>query len=369
MSTPVASTAGAQVEHKDPTARADIVVTMSVDTAPNPERIRPRTGPVLDVVVPVYNEEADLEPSVRRLHAYLSAAVPVPLPHHDRRQRQCRRHPGDRDPPRGAAPRGRVAADAGEGPRPGAAGRVDRVRRAGARLLRRGPLHRPRRAPPAGGPADQRPLGPGHRHPARPRLPRGARRQARVHLPLVQPDLARHPRRPLLRRAVRLQGHPRRRRATAGAARRGHRLVLRHGAARARRARRAAHPRGAGGLGRRPRLVGRHRAHRRRRPQGHRPARPRARDRPRPPAGPAREARPRRTRNPGTGGGGRAPRDDRTAGPVRGGRGGEHAGLPAALRAAADGPRRVRREPGGARRHRRGQHRRQPAADLRRARP
>ena len=48
---------------------------------------------------------------------------------------------------------------------------------------------------------------------------------------------------------------------------------------------------------------------------------------------------------------------------------GEHARLPAALRAAADGPRRVRREPGGARRHRGGQHRRQPAPDLRRARP
>ena len=79
MSTPVARTADAQVEHKDPTARADIVVTMSVDTAPNPERIRPRTGPVLDVVVPVYNEEGDLEPSVRRLHAYLSAEFPYPF--------------------------------------------------------------------------------------------------------------------------------------------------------------------------------------------------------------------------------------------------------------------------------------------------
>ena len=79
MSTPLARTADAQVEHKDPTARADIVVTMSVDTAPNPERIRPRTGPVLDVVVPVYNEEGDLEPSVRRLHAYLSAEFPYPF--------------------------------------------------------------------------------------------------------------------------------------------------------------------------------------------------------------------------------------------------------------------------------------------------
>ena len=79
MSTPVASTAGPQVDHKDPTARADIVATMSVDTAPNPETTRPRTGPVLDVVVPVYNEESDLEPSVRRLHAYLTAEFPYPF--------------------------------------------------------------------------------------------------------------------------------------------------------------------------------------------------------------------------------------------------------------------------------------------------
>src|SRR4051812_32444524 len=33
-------------------------------------------APVLDVVVPVYNEEIDLEPCVRRLHAYLSAHFP-----------------------------------------------------------------------------------------------------------------------------------------------------------------------------------------------------------------------------------------------------------------------------------------------------
>jgi glycosyltransferase involved in cell wall biosynthesis len=32
--------------------------------------------PVLDVVIPVYNEEADLAPCVRRLHAYLAATFP-----------------------------------------------------------------------------------------------------------------------------------------------------------------------------------------------------------------------------------------------------------------------------------------------------
>jgi glycosyltransferase involved in cell wall biosynthesis len=39
----------------------------------------PRPVPVLDVVVPVYNEEADLEPGVRRLHAHLAATFPYPF--------------------------------------------------------------------------------------------------------------------------------------------------------------------------------------------------------------------------------------------------------------------------------------------------
>lgn len=38
---------------------------------------RPEAGaPLLDVVIPVYNEERDLEPSVRRLHEYLSRTMP-----------------------------------------------------------------------------------------------------------------------------------------------------------------------------------------------------------------------------------------------------------------------------------------------------
>ncbi|MGN9788747.1 glycosyltransferase [Nonomuraea sp. ZG12] len=36
-------------------------------------------APVLDVVVPVHNEEHDLEPSVRRLHAHLSDGFPYPF--------------------------------------------------------------------------------------------------------------------------------------------------------------------------------------------------------------------------------------------------------------------------------------------------
>ncbi|BCB78610.1 bifunctional glycosyltransferase family 2/GtrA family protein [Phytohabitans flavus] len=38
-----------------------------------------RPVPVLDVVIPVYNEEIDLEPCVRRLHAYLTGSLPYPF--------------------------------------------------------------------------------------------------------------------------------------------------------------------------------------------------------------------------------------------------------------------------------------------------
>ncbi|MGC9665537.1 glycosyltransferase [Planosporangium sp. 12N6] len=38
-----------------------------------------RARPVLDVVIPVYNEQTDLEPCVRRLHAYLAAHFPYPF--------------------------------------------------------------------------------------------------------------------------------------------------------------------------------------------------------------------------------------------------------------------------------------------------
>jgi putative flippase GtrA len=53
---------------------------MSVDTA-EPDLLNPHPPVqteriVLDVVVPVYNEEHDLEPSVRRLHAHLAAHFP-----------------------------------------------------------------------------------------------------------------------------------------------------------------------------------------------------------------------------------------------------------------------------------------------------
>ena len=160
----------------------------------------------------------------------------------------------------GAAPRGRVAADAGEGPRPGAAGRVDRVRRAGARLLRRGPVHRPRRAAAAGRPADHAATRTWRSAPGSPATPAwcaapsASSSPARYNLILRGTLAARFSDAQCGFKAIR--GDVAQRLRAAG---RGHRLVLRHRAARARRARRAAHPRGAGGLGRRPRLVGRHR--------------------------------------------------------------------------------------------------------------
>jgi putative flippase GtrA len=53
---------------------------MTLSTLPTPAAAR--TGldaPVLDVVVPVHNEEIDLEPCVRRLHSYLVAEFPYPF--------------------------------------------------------------------------------------------------------------------------------------------------------------------------------------------------------------------------------------------------------------------------------------------------
>src|SRR5437762_8732281 len=48
--------------------------------APVPAGSPVRDGPpVLDVVIPVYNEQTDLEPCVRRLRAYLTATFPYPF--------------------------------------------------------------------------------------------------------------------------------------------------------------------------------------------------------------------------------------------------------------------------------------------------
>ena len=225
------------------------------------------TTPDVEIVVPVYNEEADLEPSVRRLHAYLQRALPLHLPRS--------RSPTTPAPTRPGAIARRLAATL-----PGGARRPPR---------REGP--RPGAARPCGAAATRAvlaymdvdlstdlaallplvaPLLSGHCDVAiGTRLARGV------------PGRARAPKREFISRCYNLlaarraagRGSPTRsagsRRSAptcarrAAAARRGHRLVLRHRAARARRAGRAAHPRGAGRLGRRPRLARRHRRRRR----------------------------------------------------------------------------------------------------------
>ncbi|MEU3622198.1 glycosyltransferase, partial [Amycolatopsis coloradensis] len=48
------------------------------DTGRRPA-IAPTGSPVLDVVIPVYNEETDLEPCVRRLHDHLVEQFPYPF--------------------------------------------------------------------------------------------------------------------------------------------------------------------------------------------------------------------------------------------------------------------------------------------------
>jgi glycosyltransferase involved in cell wall biosynthesis len=52
---------------------------MSVDAAPAAPWTPPRRTTVLDVVVPVHNEETDLEPSLRRLHRHLTEQFPFPF--------------------------------------------------------------------------------------------------------------------------------------------------------------------------------------------------------------------------------------------------------------------------------------------------
>ncbi|WP_433080938.1 glycosyltransferase [Dactylosporangium sp. CA-052675] len=53
---------------------------MSSVTLPRAVGAGPRnTGAVLDVVIPVYNEQADLAPCVRRLHRHLSESFPYPF--------------------------------------------------------------------------------------------------------------------------------------------------------------------------------------------------------------------------------------------------------------------------------------------------
>ena len=226
--------------------------------------------PVLDVVVPVYNEQAALADSVYRLHRHLRENFPFAA------RITIADNASVDDTPRIAAELAAELSDV----------RVVRLEQKGrGRALHA--VWSTSDAPvlaymdvdlstdlaalaPLVAPLDLRSLGPGDRHPAGPWRARGARAEAGDHLALLQPDPEIDTRRALFRRAVRLQGHPRRRRRTPAPARRRHRMVLRHRAAGARGAQRPAHPRSPCGLGRRPGQPRRHRRHRDRRPQGHR---------------------------------------------------------------------------------------------------
>jgi putative flippase GtrA len=80
----VGCTAPAQARHKAGTVPEPTLVDMSLDMGtdtaePDLHAPQPAAGTdrvVLDVVVPVYNEEGDLGPSIHRLHAYLSDRFP-----------------------------------------------------------------------------------------------------------------------------------------------------------------------------------------------------------------------------------------------------------------------------------------------------
>jgi putative flippase GtrA len=73
-------TGASQPPHTDRTTRTRTVETMTTTAAlPRTRPIPLGPGPVLDVVVPVHNEQADLEPSIRRLYGHLTQHFPYPF--------------------------------------------------------------------------------------------------------------------------------------------------------------------------------------------------------------------------------------------------------------------------------------------------
>ena len=215
----VLSVAGATSETAVADVRGGLHGDRRAERARCPPELARLPPPVLDVVVPVHNEEAGLESCLRRLHAHLAAAFPYSVPDHRRRQRQHRRDGGGGPPGRRRTARHRRPGPARAGPRPGAADGVAGLRRAGAGVHGRRPLHRPGRAAPAGRPADLRALRPGDRHPAA-RGPPGwsAGRSGRSSRAATTCCCAARGTTSVLRRPVRVQGDPGRRGRVAAAA-------------------------------------------------------------------------------------------------------------------------------------------------------
>ena len=185
--------------------------------------------PTLDIVVPVYNEEADLGPSrapaacgISRESVPFSARITIAdNASTDATLQVAHGSAAEIDGVRGAAPRR-------EGSRPRTARGVAGLGRDGRRLHGRRPVHGSQRPDAARRAAAVRSLGPRHRlPPARSsrvvRGPSGSSSPAATTCCCEASLRAR-----LLRRPVRVQGDARRRRARTAAAGRGRRMVLRH---------------------------------------------------------------------------------------------------------------------------------------------
>ena len=236
---------------------------------------------VLDVVVPVYNEETDLPRCVRRLHAHLTRAFPYSFritvadnastdrtsPSRTSSPTSCRVSASVHLPQKG---RGRALAavwSASDAPVL-AYMDVDLSTDLGGLL--------PLVAPLISGHSD---VAIGSRLARGARVVRGPKREfiSRSYNSSCDRAGVRFSDAQCGFKAVRA-----RRRAATAAAGRGHRLVLRHRAAGAGRAGGPADPRGARRLGGRPGQPRRHRRHRGRRPQGRRPRARRPGERPDP---------------------------------------------------------------------------------------
>ena len=244
MSTSAAPLPSAWNQAPSPEATTAVRTTRSPIAVPDPAG-----HPIVDIVVPVYNEEGDLERSVRRLHAFLEGAFPFTA-------RITIADNASTDGTWDIARRLRAELGGVEAVRLEAKGRGRALRAvweaSDAAVLAYMDVDlfdRPRRPAAPRRPAGERAQRPRHRQPPGARLAGRPRTQARVHLAVLQRAAPRDPAHPLQRRPVRLQGDPGRRGARGVAAHAGRRLVLRHRDAGHRRARGHADPRGPGGLG------------------------------------------------------------------------------------------------------------------------